>query len=141
MTPFGEIMKRAVESTPDAVGGSFADSTGEMVDCYVATRSSGFAKGFEGHDWAILTAHYGVILAHLHAAFGIWHFGGPEYFVAQHQRLGIVVHALDGGYFALLAVDRKAHSTARDDADFADFASRALASLRDAARDLHREMA
>ncbi len=45
MTPFGEIMKRAVESTPDAVGGSFADSTGEMVDCYVATRSTGFAKG------------------------------------------------------------------------------------------------
>lgn len=128
-SPFGEIMKRAVESTPDAVGGAFADPTGEMVDC--------FAKGFEGHDWAILTAHYGVILAHLHAAFGIWHFGGPEYFVAQHQRLGIVVQALDGGYFALLAVDREKH-TARDDVDFA---SGALASLRDAARDLHREMA
>lgn len=125
MTPFREIMKRAVEATPDAVGGAFADSTGEMVDC--------FAKGFEGYDWEILTAHYGVILAHLHAAFGIWHFGGPEYFVAAHQKFGIVVHALDGGYYALLAVERKPNTD--------DFANPALASLRDAARDLHREMA
>lgn len=127
MTPFGEIMKRAVEATPGAVGGSFADPTGEMVD--------GFAKSYNSNDWAILTAHYGVILAHLHAAFGIWHFGGPEYFVAQHQSLGIVVHALEGGYYALLAVDRKNQKT--DD----DFAQPALASLRDAAHALHREMA
>ncbi len=132
MSPFGEIMRRAVEATPDAVGGAFADATGEMVD--------GFARDYEATEWAILTAHYGVILAHLHAAFGIWHFGGPEYFVAQHQQLGIVVHALEGGYYALLAVDRKAQRPARDD-DFADFASRALASLRVAAKDLHREMA
>lgn len=129
MSPFGEIMKRAVEATPDAVGGAFADATGEMVD--------GFAKTFDPNDWAILTAHYGVILAHLHAAFGIWHFGGPEYFVAQHDKLGIVVHALEGGYYALLAVERR---PGRNADDFADFATPALASLRDAARDLHQEM-
>lgn len=130
MSPFGEIIRRAVEATPHAVGGAFADSTGEMVD--------GWAKSIEPHEWAILTAHYGVILAHLHAAFGIWHFGGPEYFVAQHQRLDIVVHALDGGYYALLAIDRKPKISI-DDVDRADLA--ALASLREAAVDLHREMA
>lgn len=129
MSPFKEIMKRAVESTPDAVGGAFADASGEMVDSWPGSIAP--------TDWAILTAHYGVILAHLHAAFGIWHFGGPEYFVAQHQQLGIVVHALDHGYYALLALDRKAKST--DEFDIADIT--ALDSLRAAARDLHREMA
>ena len=33
----------------------------------------------------MLTAHYGVVMSHLHAAFGTWHFGGPEYFIAQHR--------------------------------------------------------
>lgn len=129
MTPFGEIMKRAVEATPDAVGGAFADPDGEMVDS--------FATAYASHDWAILTAHYGVILAHLHAAFGIWHFGGPEYFVAQHQKLGIVVHALDGGYYALLAVERQSNDVRSTE----DHAQDALASLREAATALHREMA
>lgn len=126
MSPFGEIMKRAVEATPDAVGGAFADSTGEMVDSFSAVYNS--------TDWAILTAHYGVILAHLHAAFGIWHFGGPEYFVAQHQKLGIVVHAIDGGYYALLAIERKPEHSADD------LAHDALPVLKTAVQALQREM-
>jgi hypothetical protein len=93
-TPFGAIMRRAVEATPGAVGGAFADSQGEMVDGYAAVPD----------DLAILTAHYGVILGHIHAAFGIWHYGGPEYFIAAHRSFGIVVHAVESGYFALLAV-------------------------------------
>lgn len=129
MTPFGEIMKRAVEATPEAVGGAFADADGEMVDAYA--RST-----FHAHDWAILTAHYGVILSHLHASFGLWHFGGPEYFVARHGKLDIVVHALDGGYYALLAVGRSP-----DDRTVDDVAQHALATLHEAAKDLHREMA
>jgi hypothetical protein len=96
ITPFGEIMRRAVEATPGAVGGAFADSQGEMVDSFATVHTP--------HDWAVLTAHYGVILAQLHAVFGIWHYGGLEYFVAQHASLGVVVHAIDGGYYALLAV-------------------------------------
>jgi hypothetical protein len=128
VSPFGEIMKRAVEATPDAVGGAFADSTGEMVDS--------FSKGYAPTDWAILTAHYGVILAHLHAAFGIWHFGGPEYFVAQHQKLGIVVHAIDGGYYALLAIERKPN----DQRTTEDLAHDALPVLKTAVQALQREM-
>ena len=124
MTPFGEILRRAVEATPDAVGGAFADADGEMVDSFAPAM-------FGTHDWAMLTAHYGVILSHLHASFGLWHFGGPEYFVARHAKLDIVVHALDGGYYALLAVKRTAE----------DVAPEAFVALREAATALHREMA
>lgn len=118
-TPFGRILQRAVEDTPRAIGGAFADETGEMIDGFT-TR--------DPHDWALLTAHYGVVLSHLHAAFGTWHFGGPEYFVAHHASLDIVVHAVDGGYYTLLAVTEPAPL------------GHALRSLREAARALHREM-
>src|SRR5207253_2530999 len=73
MTPFGAILMRAVQATPGAIGGAFADSEGEMID------------GFTTHDphrWALITAHYGIVLGQLHAAFGTWHFGGPDYFIA-----------------------------------------------------------
>ena len=119
MTPFGAILKRAVESTPGAIGGAFADADGEMIDGFT-TR--------DADDWALLTAHYGIVLAHLHAAFGTWHFGGPEYFIAQHHVLDIVVHAVPGGYYAILAVNEPAPL------------ARALHSLRQAAIELHREM-
>jgi hypothetical protein len=119
-SPFGRILRRTVEATPGAIGGAFADSQGEMIDGYT-TR--------DAHQWALLTAHYGVVLAQLHAAFGTWHFGGPEYFIAQHAVLDIVVHAVDGGYYALLAVNEPAPL------------AHALNNLREAARALRQEMA
>lgn len=94
MTAFGVILKHAVEHTPNAVGGAFADADGEMVDSYARMDPT---------EWAILTAHYGIVLAQLTAAFGTWHFGGPEYYVAEHQKLEVVVHAVEAGYYALLA--------------------------------------
>jgi hypothetical protein len=118
-TPFGAILKRAVEATPRAIGGAFADSQGEMIDGFT-TR--------DPHEWALLTAHYGIVLTHLHAAFGTWHFGGPEYFIAQHARLDVVVHAVSGGYYALLAIHQPAPL------------GLALASVREAARALQQEM-
>jgi hypothetical protein len=119
MTPFGAILMRAVQATPGAIGGAFADSQGEMIDNFT-TR--------DAQEWALLTAHYGVVLSQLHAAFGTWHFGGPEYFIAQHAVLDIVVHAVDGGYYTLLAVIAPAPL------------GHALRHLREAARALHREM-
>jgi hypothetical protein len=119
MSPFGVILRRAVHATPGAIGGAFADSQGEMIDGFT-TR--------DPHEWALLTAHYGIVLSQLHAAFGTWHFGGPEYFIAQHAVLDVVVHAVDGGYYALLAVHEPAPL------------GHALRSLRLAARELHREM-
>ena len=123
MTAFGDIMKRAVEATPGAIGGAFADSEGEMVDSFAT---------YDQHEWAVLTAHYGVVLNQLHSAFGTWHFGGPEYFIAQHALLDIVVHSVAHGYYALLAVT--------DDHGVAPIAT-ALSSLRAAAIELRKEMA
>jgi hypothetical protein len=119
LSPFGAILRRAVEATPGAIGGAFADSQGEMIDGFTIR---------DAHEWALLTAHYGIVLTQLHAAFGTWHFGGPEYFIAQHEMLDIVVHAVAGGYYALLAVNEPAPL------------GHALKSLRQAARSLHQEM-
>jgi hypothetical protein len=96
VTPFRDILKRAVQATPGAIGGAFADSEGEMVDWFA---------DYDPHEWAVLTAHYGVVLAQLHSAFGVFHFGAPEYFMVQHAKLGIVVHTVEGGYFVLMAVN------------------------------------
>jgi predicted regulator of Ras-like GTPase activity (Roadblock/LC7/MglB family) len=120
VTPFGAILQRAVKATPNAIGGSFAASDGELVDSY---------STIDQHDWAVLTAHYGVVMSHLNAAFGTWHFGGPEYFIAEHKKLDVVVHAVDAGYFALIAVNQPANLAT------------ALAQVRLAATALRKEMA
>ena len=52
----------------------------------------------------MLTAHYGIVLSHMRAAFGTWHYGSPEHFIVQHSRLDIVVHVVDAGYYALMAI-------------------------------------
>ena len=119
MTPFASILQRAVEHTPNAIGGAFADAEGEMVDSYAR---------MDRHEWAILTAHYGVILQNLIACFGTWHYGGPEYFIASHESIDVVVHAVDAGYFALLACKEPAPLAV------------ALESLAVAAVELRREM-
>lgn len=122
-TPFAAIMRRAVEATPGAVGGAFADSEGEMVDCFSTV---------DKHDWAVLTAHYGVVMSHLQNAFGTWHYGGAEYFIAQHAQLDILVCSIAHGYYALLAV--------KEDAGSAPLAV-ALAQLRAASAELRKEIA
>jgi hypothetical protein len=121
MTPFGEILRRAVLATPGAIGGAFADSDGEMVDFYA---------DYDRHEWAVLTATYGAVLAQLDAWLGTRHFGGPEYFIAQHDAIDVLVHTLPGGYYALLAVGKPAPPLGA-----------ALINLREVARLLLEEMA
>jgi hypothetical protein len=121
-TLFGDIMRRAVEATPGAVGGAFADPEGEMVDCFSTV---------DQHDWAVLTAHYGVVLAHLHNCFGTWHYGGPEYFIAQHAAMDVVVYSVAHGYYALLAVKEYEGSAP---------IARALMQLRAASAELMKEI-
>ncbi len=120
MTPFARILMRAVQATPNAIGGAFADADGEMVDSFATINP---------HDWAVLTAHYGIVMAHLHAAFGTWHYGGPEFFIAQHRELEVVVHSVDAGYYALMALKEPANL------------GFALQQLRAASVELKREMA
>ena len=43
MTPFGRILREAVEGTPGAVGGAFAASDGEMVDAFTTRDRAGRA--------------------------------------------------------------------------------------------------
>jgi hypothetical protein len=119
MTPFAAILQRAVQATPNAIGGAFADADGEMVDSF---------STIDPHEWAVLTAHYGVVLSQLSACFGTWHFGGPEYFIALHKELDIIVHAVEGGYYALIA--------ARTPANL----GMALETMRTAAIALRKEM-
>jgi hypothetical protein len=119
MSPFARILRAAVERTPRAVGGAFAASDGEMVD-YFSTA--------DPTEWAILTAHYGVVLGHLEAVFNTWHFGGPEFFVVEHTKLDVLVHTVSEGYYALLAVEQPSPLGV------------ALTSLREAVGELRREM-
>ena len=69
--------RRAVQATPGAIGGAFADSRRrdgrQLRDA--TTRTSGPCS-------PRTTAS---CCRQLHAAFGTWHFGGPEYFIAQHD--------------------------------------------------------
>jgi hypothetical protein len=118
-TPFAAILKEAVQTSPNAIGGAFADADGEMVDSFAT---------IDPNDWAILTAHYGVVMAHINSCFGTWHYGWPEYFIAQHGKLDIVVHSVEDGYFALMALTKPANL------------AHALVRIRLACGDLRKEM-
>lgn len=118
-SPFAKILRDCVEKTPRAIGGAFAAPDGEMVDF--------FAAG-DPLELAILTAHYGVVLSNLEAAFNTWHFGGPQYFVCEHTRVDVLVHLVEDGYYALLAVEQPAPL------------GTALGTLTDAVVELRREM-
>lgn len=120
MTAFARILASAVAATPGAVGGAFAASDGELVDA---------STSMDAHDWAVLTAHYGVILASLESWLATHHFGGARHFVIHNRGLDVVVHPVADGYYALLATTPGSPL------------GRALSSLGEAARELRQEMA
>jgi hypothetical protein len=119
VTPFARILHRAIDETPGAIGGAFAAPDGEMVDC---------VTGGDPLEIAILTAHYGVILSNLEALLGTQHYGTTQYFVVENGRVDIVIHTVDDGYYAMLAVPTPAPLGCAIDA------------LRQAAIELRREM-
>lgn len=121
-TPFAAILRQAVEQLPGAVGGTLAAGDGETVDCHVR-------GGWRRADWELLTAHHGVILAHVRSWLHTRHYGDPELLVVSHRELHVLLQEVAEGYFALLALDDAAEIVA---------ASRLLA---DAALRLRQEMA
>jgi hypothetical protein len=135
VSTFASILQRAVEATPGAIGGAFAAPDGELVDSFrpIASpakhRGELIAQPRDDDQLAILAAHYGIVLAQLDSAFGTWHYGGPEYFIVQSTQLDVVVHAVDNGYYALLAITEPAPLAI------------ALVSMRTAVGELRREMA
>lgn len=98
-SPFSDILRTAIDRTPHAVGGAFAASDGEMVD---------FVAGMDPTDFAILTAHYGVLLGHIQSAFRTWHFGEAELLMFSNETMEVLVRPVVGGYFALLAIRQPA---------------------------------
>lgn len=92
---FADILRVAVESTPRAIGGAFAASDGEMVDYFARADPT---------EWALITAHYGVVLGHVQAAFATCHFGAAQSIMIHHKEIEVLVHAVDDGYYALMAV-------------------------------------
>jgi hypothetical protein len=119
VTAFARILERAVAVTPNPVGGAFAASDGELVDA---------STTMDAHDWALLTAHYGVILANLQAMLATKHFGGAHHFVVVHRELDVIVHTVADGYYAVVA--------ARPPTSL----PRALTAVAGAARELRQEM-
>jgi hypothetical protein len=105
--PFATILRSAVEKTPGAIGGAFAARDGEMVEAFVAT---------DPLEWAIFTAHYGVVFASIEAALSTWHFGGASVVVFEHHDIDVVVQAVDADYYALIAVGQPAPLQAAMDA-------------------------
>ena len=86
----------AVEATPGAIGGAFAASDGEMVDYF---------SGEDPIEWALFTAHYGVVLSHVQLALNTWHYGEAGLLMIEHGNVAVLVQTVQEGYYALLAVD------------------------------------
>lgn len=118
-TPFAEILRVAVQSTPSAVGGAFAARDGEMVDSFCDE---------DPNDWAILTAHYGVLLAHVQSALNTCHYGEANLIMIAHTGMNILVHSVDEGYYALMVVTEPAPL------------AQAMSAIEQAAHELKREM-
>jgi predicted regulator of Ras-like GTPase activity (Roadblock/LC7/MglB family) len=100
-TPFTPILRRLVERVPGALGAIFADWEGEPVDTY--------APGGTPEALLYVAAHYGVILNQVQSVLHLTHFGEAEELVFQHQRLELVVRAVDRSYFVILATEAGAH--------------------------------
>jgi predicted regulator of Ras-like GTPase activity (Roadblock/LC7/MglB family) len=98
-TPFSNILEAVVDKTPGAIGGAFAASDGEMVDS--------IAKS-DPDEWALVTAHYGIVLGHVQSALRTFHYGEAEFVLMTHGQLDILMHAVAEGYYALLAVKHPA---------------------------------
>ena len=104
MTPFTPILRHAVERVPGALGAIFADWDGEAVES-VTNGGSTTAKD----DLALLAAHYVVILHHVQGLLHLTHFGEAEEIILLHQKVDLIVRAVDKDYFVVLVATAGAH--------------------------------
>jgi hypothetical protein len=118
-SPFAMILRAAVEKTPHAIGGAFAAADGEMVDAFATS---------DPLEWAIFTAHYGVVLGNIQRLLATWHFGDAKLVVFEHGSVDVLIGPVSSGYYALLAVSQPAPLAA------------AMHALDEAVGELRREM-
>lgn len=118
-TPFGNILRQVVQQTPGAVGGALAARDGELVDSWTT---------WDHGDWAILTAHFGIIVTQIRSALHTFHFGDVQFLFFDYQELEVLIQLVAQNYFAILAVTPPVHLPM------------ATQSLKDAAHRMHMEM-
>jgi hypothetical protein len=94
-SPFADILRVAVERTPQTIGAAFAARDGEMVDYFALN---------DPNEWALITAHYGVVLSHVQAALHTCHYGEADIVLIENAELDIIVYPVDEGYYALMAL-------------------------------------
>ena len=90
-------MRGAVENTPGAVGGSFAAGDGETVDYFAECEQT---------EWALITAHYGIVMRHVQLALNTFHFGEAELVILSHRDLDVLIQSVLDGYFAMIVLAR-----------------------------------
>ncbi len=86
----------AVTLTPNAVGGALAASDGESVDAWTI---------WETDEWALFTAHSGVLFHHIRSALHTFHFGDVRFLFIQFEKVSLAIHVIMDGYFALMAME------------------------------------
>jgi hypothetical protein len=109
-TPFTPILRTMLVETPDALGAIFADWEGEAVDLFPDPRRQEDGEtplgpaDIEGFDLKLFGAHWGVILNHVNAALRTFHYGDPQVVMLHHERLDILIQAVDVRYYLLMAL-------------------------------------
>lgn len=88
-------MREAVESTPGAIGGAFADRDGETIDLFATS---------DHEEWALFTAHYGIVLNFVRNALNVFHYGDAQFMLMRHSDVDILIQAVADGCYALMAV-------------------------------------
>jgi predicted regulator of Ras-like GTPase activity (Roadblock/LC7/MglB family) len=109
-TPFTPILRTMLLEVPESVGAIFADWEGEAVDQFPDPRRAADAQtplsaaAIETFDLQLFGAHWGVILNHVNAALRTFHYGDPQIVMLHHDRLDILIQAVDEQYYLLMAL-------------------------------------
>lgn len=99
-TPFGEILRETVQEIPGAIGGALAAGDGELVDYWTT---------WEQGEWAILTAHFGILVAQIRSALHTFHYGDAQSLYFQYEKISVLIQVVAQNYFAILAVTPPVH--------------------------------
>lgn len=100
LSPFGEILRDAVDNLPGAIGGALAAGDGETVDSW---------STWDEDEWALLTAHFGILVSHIRSALHTFHFGDVQFLYLAYGELDLVIQIVDEHYFALIALEPPVH--------------------------------
>lgn len=99
-TSFREILRETVQKTPGAIGGALAAGDGELVDYWTT---------WEQRDWAILTAHFGILVSQIRSALHTFHYGDVQSLYFQFDTITVLIEVVAQNYFAILAVMPPVH--------------------------------